>query len=82
MSAQASIPAPQYVTLTCDVCFLKGGGYLGHYDLIRCSCGKIYWALRPAEGGQLVALFEFREAPIQNQPKRRSKTNDPIGKQS
>lgn len=44
------------IGFTCDVCGRKGTVTLGHYDRFRCECGKAYWALQPARGGELMAF--------------------------
>ena len=43
----------QWLPNNCD-CGSKGGAYLKHYELMRCSCGRMHWALRPTAGGPLV----------------------------
>lgn len=45
-----------YVRLECGFCQRKGGAYMGHYDLLRCVCGRAYWALQPHRGGPLVLV--------------------------
>jgi hypothetical protein len=45
----------QWVPVPCE-CGAKGGQYLAHYSLVRCSCGKYFWALQPKRGGPLVAF--------------------------
>ncbi len=52
----------QYVSHTCGYCGSKGGAYLVHYELMRCGCGKMFWALRPHRDGPLV-LFEWPGMP-------------------
>jgi len=37
----------QYFTIVCDGCNKKIGVYLRHWEKARCSCGAMYWALRP-----------------------------------
>lgn len=54
MSTKPAVPQ-QFVRLQCD-CETKGGQYLNHYDLVRCSCGRMFWALQPQRGGRLVAF--------------------------
>jgi len=44
----------QFVKLNCD-CGSGGGQYLRRYSLCQCSCGKMWWALRPKRDGPLVA---------------------------
>lgn len=44
----------QWVNSVCD-CGSKGGAYLKHYQLLRCSCGRMFWALRPKRNGPLVS---------------------------
>jgi hypothetical protein len=34
------------------------GQYLSHYQILRCSCGRWHWALRPRRGGPLL-LFPW-----------------------
>lgn len=47
-------PKP-WVSLKACECGKGTGQYLNHYDLVRCSCGVMYWALQPKRGGPLVA---------------------------
>lgn len=44
----------QWVASICD-CGFKGGAYLKHYGIMRCECGKFWWALRPERAGPLLA---------------------------
>lgn len=39
-------------------CGSKGGAYLVHYGLMRCSCGRMHWALQPDRLGPLI-LFPW-----------------------
>lgn len=55
MSKTAEIPTENYVALKCE-CGKRTGGYLAHYDIVRCACGNYFWALRPQRGGPLVAF--------------------------
>ena len=48
-------PKEQYVKVPCD-CGRAGGQYLAHYELVRCDCGKFFWALQPRRDGPLVAF--------------------------
>jgi hypothetical protein len=50
MSERAKMPK-QWVP---NICECGGGAYLSHYDLMRCACGKWFWALRPKKNGPLV----------------------------
>lgn len=43
----AATNGTEWVPLECGFCGAKGGQYLGHYDTVRCRCGKMFWALRP-----------------------------------
>lgn len=61
MSAQASATRDAkgqkdgvWVSHECGFCGAKGGQYLRHYDVLRCSCGHFFWALRPLRNGPLV----------------------------
>ena len=45
----------QWVPIHCP-CESKGGQYLKHYDVVRCSCGKFFWALQPKRNGPLKAF--------------------------
>lgn len=45
----------EFVPMHC-ACGYDGGQYLDHYGLVRCKCGKFYWALRPKRFGPLVAF--------------------------
>lgn len=65
MKSRAKEPE-ETVTLNC------GCGFVGHvrqvhYGLCRCRCGRIFWALRPRHGGNLVAFpwpgFPFTPTP-------------------
>jgi len=56
------LPGSGWVSHTCGYCGSKGGAYLVHYDLMRCTCGKMFWALQPHRGGPLV-LFEWPGFP-------------------
>jgi hypothetical protein len=42
----------------CGFCGAKGGAYLKHYGIMRCSCGHFVWALRPHRDGPLQ-LFPY-----------------------
>lgn len=44
----------QWVELKCE-CGAGGGQYLRHYELCRCSCGEMFWALREKRDGPLKA---------------------------
>jgi hypothetical protein len=58
----------QWVPLNCD-CGSKGGQYLGHWQICRCSCGRYFWALQPLKRGPLVAKFwpgDFRTGALNN----------------
>lgn len=44
--------------MECGFCGAKGGQYVGHYDIVRCRCGKQFWALRPRKDGPLQ-FFEW-----------------------
>ena len=46
-----------YVPSNCE-CGSKGGAYLVHYGLMRCSCGRMHWALQPDRLGPLI-LFPW-----------------------
>jgi len=54
MSARPSTEKPQWVNLECE-CGSRGGQYLQHYQLCRCSCGQMFWALREKRDGPLKA---------------------------
>lgn len=51
-----AMPAVQYVRSPCECG--AGGGWrmVGHYDVLRCQCGREFWALRPRRSGPLVAF--------------------------
>lgn len=38
----------------CPGCETKGGAYLAHYGVMRCSCGLFFWALQLRRDGPLV----------------------------
>jgi hypothetical protein len=42
-----------YISHTCGFCGQRGGQYLRHYDIVRCSCGKVFWVLQPKRNGPL-----------------------------
>lgn len=54
-----------WVNVDCP-CGKGGGEYLAHYALVRCSCGKMFWALQPKRDGPLLAFphpgFVLKEA--------------------
>lgn len=52
----------RWVPHNCE-CGSKGGQYLGHYDLMRCNCGRMHWALQPQRGGPLL-LYPWPGLPI------------------
>ena len=49
-----SKPGTTWLSHTCPVCEVKGGTYLSHYGVMRCSCGSFFWALQPRRDGPLV----------------------------
>jgi hypothetical protein len=56
-----------YVTIECGFCGKKGGAYLRRYELMRCACGKMFWALRPVQSGPLIAFpWPGRTLPFMN----------------
>ena len=57
----------QWVNLLCGWCGYKGGQYLGHYSVVRCVCGKMFWALQPARGGALVVFPWPGNTPVREQ---------------
>lgn len=57
MKPRAAAPSTQWLTHTCGYCGKKGGAYLAHYDLLRCTCGKMFWALQPQRNGPLVIFY-------------------------
>lgn len=55
MNSEAKpVQEARYVSHVCGFCGVKGGAYVNHYDMIRCSCGKMFWALQPQRGGPLI----------------------------
>jgi len=42
-----------YVSVKCE-CGKTHGNYLGHYDRLRASCGRIFWVLQPLRNGPFV----------------------------
>lgn len=54
MSAQVQKSEGVYVRLECGFCGATGGQYMQHYGLLRCTCGRFFWALQPLRGGPLV----------------------------
>lgn len=47
-----AIDVTQFMSIVCE-CEKKCGGYLRRYELVRCFCGRIYWALRPKRNGPM-----------------------------
>jgi hypothetical protein len=62
LSAQVSKGQSEgtWVRLECGFCGAKGGQYVLHYGLLRCSCGRIFWALRPGRASTLVLLDQAK----------------------
>lgn len=50
----------QYFKVNCR-CGEVGGVYLRHWERVRCSCGRVYWALRPKAG--TMKLFPWPGDP-------------------
>jgi hypothetical protein len=46
----------QRVVLECGFCGRKGGAYVEHYDLVRCGCGHLFWALQRRRSEPLMLL--------------------------
>jgi len=61
--ARSSVPE-QWLSHECGFCGSKGGAYLMHYGLMRCSCGKFYWALQPKRNGPMVLFLHPGFEPI------------------
>ena len=58
-------PGTTWLAHECGFCGAKGGAYLAHYGVMRCSCGNFVWALQPRRDGPLE-LFPhpgFHPAP-------------------
>ena len=51
----------QFCQVDC-VCGERHGQYLGHYDRMQASCGRVYWALQPKRNGHLQ-LFTWPGLP-------------------
>jgi hypothetical protein len=51
----AQAAAGQWIDNPCP-CGAGGGQYLEHYGILKCSCDRLYWALRPDRHGPLVAF--------------------------
>jgi hypothetical protein len=73
VSARKSQPAVetprQYVPIPCECSEGKKGQYLEHYEIVRCNCGRVWWALQPDAGGPLVAHVwpgNYRTGPLKN----------------
>lgn len=50
-----TMPQVQYVRSPCE-CGVGGGWRMvQHYDVLRCRCGREFWAIRPKRNGPLVA---------------------------
>jgi hypothetical protein len=54
-SAPRPVNKEQWVKNPCD-CEAGGGAYLYHYGVMRCACGRRFWALRPKKEGPMVAF--------------------------
>jgi len=59
--------AGEWVTHECGFCGERGGQYLAHYDIMRCFCGRLVWALRPKRDGKLK-LFPYPGTAMANPP--------------
>lgn len=46
-------PKEQYLTIECGWCGKTHSATIGHYDIVRASCGRYFWALQPNRGGPL-----------------------------
>lgn len=44
----------EWCSLECPFCGKKHGAYMEHYQLLKASCGRIFWALRPKRNGPLA----------------------------
>jgi hypothetical protein len=53
MKGQREPDVEEWCAHVCE-CGSKGGQYLRHYGLMRCNCGRMFWALRPRRHGPLV----------------------------
>lgn len=42
-----------WCSILCD-CGHQCGQYLQHYGLVKCSCDRVFWALRPKRNGPLI----------------------------
>jgi len=58
MSAPKQKPEAVYLSTTCGYCDKKHGAYLNHYNILRTSCGRFLWSLKPKRNGPLV-LFPW-----------------------
>jgi hypothetical protein len=49
---QRAVDVEQLFVLRCE-CGRNGTVRLRHYELVRCECGLVYWALRPKRNGAM-----------------------------
>lgn len=48
--AAGNAPLNRYCSVKCP-CGETHGQYLGHYDRMKASCGRVYWVLQPKRNG-------------------------------
>ena len=46
----------EYVRHVCGFCEAQAGAYVRHYEVLRCVCGRFFWALQPKRSGPLVLV--------------------------
>jgi hypothetical protein len=51
--SKAKAATEEWLAMLCD-CGNKLVAHLKHYDVVRCECGRLYWALQPKRDGQLT----------------------------
>ena len=64
------LPTEQRVRLECEFCGFKGSALVGHYDKVRCHCGRTYWALKPKLDGRLLFFSWPGERPSESDSRR------------
>jgi hypothetical protein len=56
-----SIPRKEDVTMWvpifCDCNDKKKGWHAKHWEVCRCACGRMFWAVQPVRSGPFVAAF-------------------------
>jgi hypothetical protein len=61
-------PVEQYLTIECPWCGKKHGCNLTHYQVMRGSCGRYFWALQPKRNGPLQLFPHIARNALLDQP--------------